>query len=91
MQVHRTGSRYSFNVAAPRYFRRHLGAEPFDLVIEALNKVPVFSPAWSGRPGLLIVHHLFGATAFHYEALRLIRNVATRTRRRVAVRARRLR
>ena len=64
MQVHRTGSRYSFSVAVPRYYGRHLRNEPFDLVIEALNKVPVFSPAWSGRPGLLIVHHLFGATAF---------------------------
>ena len=69
MEVHRTGGRHSFSIAAPRYYRRALEGERFDLVVEALNKVPVFSPAWSGRPGLLIVHHLFGATAFREASL----------------------
>jgi glycosyltransferase involved in cell wall biosynthesis len=36
----------------------------FDLIIEDLNKVPVFSPLWSRCPVVLLVHHLFGATAF---------------------------
>jgi glycosyltransferase involved in cell wall biosynthesis len=64
MDVHRVGTRYTFNAAVIGYYRRRLAQRPFDLVIEALNKVPVFSPAWSGRPGMLVVHHLFGATAF---------------------------
>lgn len=64
MEVHRTGGRHTFSAAVVRYYRRILARTPFDLVVEALNKVPVFSPAWSGRPGMLIVHHLFGATAF---------------------------
>jgi glycosyltransferase involved in cell wall biosynthesis len=64
MEVHRAGSRYSFGLAAPRYYRARLIQHGYDLVIEALNKVPVFSPAWSGRPGVLLVHHLFGTTAF---------------------------
>ncbi|MEX1183434.1 MAG: glycosyltransferase family 4 protein [Gemmatimonadota bacterium] len=64
MHVHRTGGRHSFAVAGPRYYRRHLGAERFDLVVEDLNKVPLFSPLWAGLPVVLLVHHLFGATAF---------------------------
>jgi glycosyltransferase involved in cell wall biosynthesis len=64
MDVHRTGSRYTFSVAAPRYFRRHLADTPFDVVVEDLNKVPLFTPYWVDAPVALIVHHLFGATAF---------------------------
>lgn len=64
MEVHRTGGRHSFSLAAISHYRRHLAAEPFELVVEALNKVPLFSPLWSGRPAMLLVHHLFGATAF---------------------------
>jgi glycosyltransferase involved in cell wall biosynthesis len=71
MEVHRAGSRYTFNAVAPRYYRRRLAGESFDLVVEALNKVPLFSPLWSGRPGLLLVHHLFGTTAFREATLPL--------------------
>jgi glycosyltransferase involved in cell wall biosynthesis len=49
---------------APLYHRRHLANTPFDAIIEDLNKVPVFTPFWSDRPVVLLVHHLFGATAF---------------------------
>ena len=64
MEVHRTGSRYTFSVAAPLYHRDHLQARALDVVVECLNKVPVFSPQWSGAPVVALVHHLFGVTAF---------------------------
>ncbi|CAN5641306.1 glycosyltransferase family 4 protein [soil metagenome] len=64
MTVHRTGSRHTFPVMAPLYFRRQLATEPFDIVIEDLNKVPVFAPLWASAPVVLLVHHLFGRTAF---------------------------
>jgi glycosyltransferase involved in cell wall biosynthesis len=64
MEVHRVGGRHTFGALAPGYYRRHLAAERFDAVVEALNKVPVFSPLWAGRPVVLLAHHLFGATAF---------------------------
>lgn len=63
LEVHRVGSRYSFGTVAPGYYRRHL-RKGFDLVVEALNKVPVFTPLWSRSPVVLLVHHLFGTTAF---------------------------
>lgn len=64
MRIHRTGSRNTFSFAAPAYYRRHLAAEPWDVVVEDLNKVPLFAPYWIRRPLVLLVHHLFGATAF---------------------------
>jgi len=64
IDIHRVGRRYTFSTAAPRYYRRHLADHAFDVVIEDLNKVPVFSPFWVEAPVLLLAHHLFGTTAF---------------------------
>lgn len=64
MDVHRVGGRYTFNIAAPGYYRRRLGHLGFDLFIEDLNKVPLFAPFWAREPVVLVVHHLFGTTAF---------------------------
>lgn len=64
MDVHRTGRRYTFSLAAPRYYARCLADRAFDVVVEDLNKVPVFAPLWAGTPVVLLAHHLFGATAF---------------------------
>ena len=65
IEVHRAGGRYTFNLAAPLYCQRHLADRVFDVAIEDLNKVPMLAPVWAGaRAGLLLVHHLFGATAF---------------------------
>ena len=64
MDVHRAGGRNTFSGAAPWYYRRHLWKRDFDVVVEDLNKVPVFAPAWTHRRVVLLVHHLFGSTAF---------------------------
>ena len=71
IDVHRCGGRYTFSLAAPRYCRRTMGLQEFDLVVEDLNKVPLFTPLWSRRPVVLLVHHLFGATAFQEAGLPL--------------------
>jgi len=69
MDVHRTGGRYTFSVAAVRYYRRKLRHERFDVMVEDLNKIPLFTPLWAERPLALIVHHLFGRTAFQEASL----------------------
>ncbi len=68
IEVHRVGSRHTFGFHAPSYYRSSLRAQSFDLLIEALNKVPLFSPLWAGCPVILLVHHLFGRTAFREAA-----------------------
>jgi glycosyltransferase involved in cell wall biosynthesis len=69
LDVHRAGSRHTFSIAAPRYFRQHLAPGRFDVIVEDLNKVPVFTPWWSRTPVVLLVHHLFGRTAFQEAGL----------------------
>lgn len=64
LDVHRVGGRYSYLVLAPRYYRDQRRAFEADVVVEDLNKVPLFSPVWAGVPVVLLVHHLFGTTAF---------------------------
>ena len=64
INIHRSGSRYTFSLTAPKYYLRHLAVQQFDVVVEDLNKVPVFSPLWTTSPVVLLAHHLFGATAF---------------------------
>ncbi|HEX6559161.1 MAG TPA: glycosyltransferase family 4 protein [Longimicrobiales bacterium] len=71
MDVHRAGSRYTFNLIAPRYYRRQLRNLRFDLLVEDLNKVPLFSPYWAREPLALLVHHLFGSTAFQEASIPL--------------------
>jgi glycosyltransferase involved in cell wall biosynthesis len=64
IRVVRTGGRYTFGVQAPRAGQRLLAEQRFDLVVEALNKVPTFAPGWARVPVVLLVHHLFGTSAF---------------------------
>ena len=64
IEVHRTGSRYTFQFAAWPYWRRVLRGEGFDVVVEDLNKIPVFAPQWGAGPVVALVHHLFGEIAF---------------------------
>jgi len=64
VEVHRAGRRYTFSLHAPRYFRRNLEGRDLDVIVEDLNKVPLFTPWWSDVPVVLLVHHLFGTTAF---------------------------
>lgn len=64
IDVRRAGGRYTFSLAAPLYYRRHLASGGFDVVIEDLNKIPVFARYWVDAPVVLLAHHLFGTTAF---------------------------
>jgi glycosyltransferase involved in cell wall biosynthesis len=64
IEVRRVGGRMTFSLRAPAYFKSYLGKDRFDVVVEDLNKVPVFMPFWTRTPVVLLVHHLFGSTAF---------------------------
>ncbi len=64
VQVYRRGSRYTFGLHVPGFVRRRQGLAKYDVVVEDLNKVPLFMPFWTHRPVVLLVHHLFGTAAF---------------------------
>jgi glycosyltransferase involved in cell wall biosynthesis len=64
IQVTRVGGRNSFAVLGRGAVRRALRARPFDVVVEDINKIPLYLPALTRLPFVAIVPHLFGTTAF---------------------------
>jgi glycosyltransferase involved in cell wall biosynthesis len=64
IDVHRCAGRNTYSAVAPFHYHRHLAQRGFDLIVEDLNKVPLFTPLWTRTPLVLLVHHLFGTTAF---------------------------
>lgn len=64
MAVHRVGTRHTFPFLARGYWHRHLAHRPVDVLVEDINKVPLFTPTWRAPRHLALVPHLFGATAF---------------------------
>ena len=63
VRILRAGVRQTFNWALPRAYAR-LRGERFDLVVDVINKIPLYLPLFARRPVLALAHHLFGATAF---------------------------
>ncbi|HEY3279788.1 MAG TPA: glycosyltransferase family 4 protein [Gemmatimonadales bacterium] len=64
IQVQRVGGRHSFAVHARGAVRRALAERPYDVVVEDINKLPLFLPTLTRLPLVAIVPHLFGTTAF---------------------------
>jgi glycosyltransferase involved in cell wall biosynthesis len=62
--VERHGSRYGFALAGPEAVREALQREPWDIVVEDLNKLPLYLCGMTRLPFCAIVPHLFGSTAF---------------------------
>ncbi|HVZ48061.1 MAG TPA: glycosyltransferase family 4 protein [Gemmatimonadaceae bacterium] len=65
IDVHRVGTRQTFALRVFAHWTRHLKDERFDVVVEDINKAPLYTPAWGlGAPVVACVPHLFGATVF---------------------------
>jgi glycosyltransferase involved in cell wall biosynthesis len=64
IQVLRVGGRWSFALRAWSAIRRAIAEDPPDVVVEDVNKLPLFTPWLTHRPLCVLVPHLFGDTAF---------------------------
>ena len=64
IEVTRVAGRHSFALQGRGAVRRALRKQPFDVVIEDINKLPLFLPVITRLPFVAIVPHLFGTTAF---------------------------
>ena len=62
--VRRVGTRATFGPKAYPYFRRELQGHAWDLVLEDINKIPLYTPLWTRGRTAALVPHLFGVTAF---------------------------
>lgn len=68
IRVHRIGSRFTFPLYARRAYRALAAATPYDVLVEDLNKIPLYTRRWRPRRLVVLTHHLFGATAFREES-----------------------
>lgn len=64
IEVQRHGGRHSFALLGRGAFRRALATERPDVVVEDINKLPLFLAGLTDRPFCALVPHLFGTTAF---------------------------
>jgi len=69
IRVVRLGNRYTYYARVPVAYRRLRRAERVDVVVEDLNKFPFFARLWVREPLVVVVHHLFGRTAFRQVAV----------------------
>lgn len=64
IHVRRVGGRYSFALRARGAVRAALAAAAYDVVVEDINKVPLYLPGLTNLPFCAVVPHLFGTTVF---------------------------
>ena len=64
IEVRRVGTRHSFPFLARRYYDQNFKAQPFDVLVEDINKIPLYTPRWGQHRVVALVPHLFGGTAF---------------------------
>lgn len=66
--VRRHAGRYTFALHGRGAIRQALREGPYDVVVEDINKLPLYTPTLSRLPVYAIVPHLFGTTAFREAA-----------------------
>ena len=64
IDVIRVGTRLTWPALARRAYRRLFRGSPHDVLVEDINKMPLFTPRWGARRVVALVPHLFGGTAF---------------------------
>lgn len=79
IEVFRVGTRHSFPFSAHRYYRRHLDGWA-DVLVEDINKVPLYTQRWGAAATVALVPHLFGSTVFQELAAPLAAAVWTAER-----------
>ena len=69
IEIHRVGGRHSFPFLARRYYRSVLAARGDDILVEDINKIPLYTPRWGAARVMALVPHLFGGTVFREASL----------------------
>jgi glycosyltransferase involved in cell wall biosynthesis len=64
IKVHRVGTRYTFPALVRGYYDKQLRPLGHDVLVEDINKIPLYTPRWGARRVMALVPHLFGETAF---------------------------
>ena len=68
VSVTRVGGRHTFALHGRGAVRAALRSAAYDVVVEDVNKLPLYLPTLTELPVYVIVPHLFGTTAFREAA-----------------------
>lgn len=63
IDVYRVGTRHTFPFLAHRFYTEHFTGWA-DVLVEDINKIPLYTPRWGAKRTMALVPHLFGSTAF---------------------------
>jgi glycosyltransferase involved in cell wall biosynthesis len=64
IDVHRVGTRHTFPFLVRGYYDAHFRSSSHEILVEDINKIPLYTPRWGGKRVVALVPHLFGETAF---------------------------
>ena len=64
IDIHRVGTRHSFPFLAHRYYATALAKQREHVLVEDINKIPLYTPRWGAPRVMALVPHLFGGTVF---------------------------
>jgi len=64
VRIIRRGRWFDANFSLPRFARRHMRRNRYDVVVEDINKLPFFMPLYTDVPVVPVIPHLFGTTVF---------------------------
>ena len=79
IEVYRVGERHSFPFFAHSFYKKTLAGWA-DVLVEDVNKIPLYTPRWGANRTVALVPHLFGSTAFQELAAPLAAAVWTAER-----------
>ncbi len=64
IRIIREGNRNLFNFYVPMRYASRFRHEPYDIVVDDINKIPFYTPLYVQKPLLAIAHHFFGKSIF---------------------------
>ena len=64
IEVVRRGGKFSFNLHVPGAIGALMKKRDYDAVVDDINKIPFYLPAYVRKPVLALAHHLFAETIF---------------------------
>jgi len=64
IRVVRRGNRNTFNFMVPFTIKKIFNIKEYDIIVDDINKIPLFTPLYIDKPVLAIVHHLFKKSIF---------------------------
>ena len=68
IEVHRVGGRHTFALRGRAAVREALGREPADVLVDDINKLPLYTASLGRLPVYALIPHLFGTTAFEQDS-----------------------